>query len=225
MQTIPKEALTFLKRLRANNNRDWFNARKPQFKALEREMKEFYRGVERLLNQHDEIQHTKAYRIYRDIRFTNDKTPYKKHFAAHFSRQKPELRGGYYLHIEPGNHSFVGGGFWKPNKRDLDRVRKEWEIDAGAIKSVLGDQNFRGHWGEMQGRSLKTAPRGFDRGHPDIELINFKQWVFHHNFTDQEVLAKNFGLTIDEYYRSLRPFFDYMSDILTTDLNGVSLLD
>src|SRR5699024_7100759 len=106
MQSIPVEALDFLKQLRENNDRDWFNERKSEFKAIEAEMKGFYAEISTLLNRHDAIQHTKAYRIYRDIRFSKDKTPYKKHFAAHFARQKPALRGGYYLHVEPGDRSF-----------------------------------------------------------------------------------------------------------------------
>lgn len=225
MKTINEEALQFLSQLKKNNNREWFNERKTEFKTLENEMKAFYEALSLLLKQEDDIQRTKAYRIYRDIRFSKDKTPYKKHFAAVFMRRKPALRGSYYIHFQPGGNSFVGGGFWKPNRKDLTRVRKEWEIDTEEIKAIIEKKDFKKKWGEMQGEQLKTAPRGFDREHENIDLINYKQWLFTHKFTDKEVLADDFIQTVYEYFKSMRPFFDYMSAVLTTDLNGVSLLE
>ncbi|HLS31667.1 MAG TPA: DUF2461 domain-containing protein [Flavobacteriaceae bacterium] len=225
MQTIPKEALEFLSAIKENNNREWFNERKEEFKAIENQMKQFYQQVELLLNKQDDIQRTRAYRFYRDLRFTKDKTPYKKHFAAIFIRRKPGLRGSYYIHIQPGNNSQIGGGFWKPNSADLKRVRKEWELDSSEVREILEDKNFKKHWHEMQGETLKTAPRGFNREHPDIDLINYKQWIFRHQFSDKEVLSEDFATTVTDYYQALRPFFDYMSDVLTTDMNGVSLIE
>lgn len=224
MNTIPNEALDFLKQLKENNNRDWFNDHKSEFKSLESQMKDFYAQVESGLNETDDIERTKAYRIYRDIRFSKDKTPYKKHFAAVFIRLKPALRGSYYVHIEPGNNSRIGGGFWKPNKEDLNRVRKEWEIDTEEIREILHSKSFKQHWGELLGEQLKTAPMGFDREHPNIDLINYKQWIVQKKFTDKEVLSEDFSQTVVKYFKELRPFFDYMSDVLTTDLNGVSIL-
>src|SRR5699024_6953768 len=105
--TISKETLDFLRNLRENNNREWFNERKSEFKVLESQVKDFGLSVTALLNQHDKIEKTKQFRIYRDIRFSKDKTPYKGYFGTHFRRRKPELRGGYYLHIEPDNKSFI----------------------------------------------------------------------------------------------------------------------
>lgn len=224
MQTIPKEALDFLKKLHKNNDREWFDERKPEFKALEKEMKTFYGEVGKLLNQHDIIIKTKAFRIYRDIRFSKDKTPYKTHFAASFMRKKPELRGGYYLHISPGNKSFVAVGFWNPDKKDLKRIRKEMEIDASEVREILSEKKLKKHWGKLQGKTLKTAPRGFDKAHENIDLINHKQWIFNHNFSDKDVLSDGFAKTVDAHYDAIRPFFDYMSSVLTTDLNGVSVI-
>lgn len=224
MQAIPKEALQFLSELKENNNREWFNERKPHFKAIEDQMKKFYAEIEILMNKTDDIERTKAYRIYRDIRFSKDKTPYKKHFAVIFMRRKPELRGSYYLHIQPGGKSEIGGGFWKPNKEDLLRVRKEWEIDADEMREILTEPNFKNCWGNMYGETLKTAPMGFDKEHPNIDLINYKQWIFGRSLSDEEVLAPDFAKITSEYFEELRPFFDYMSAILTTDLNGVSII-
>jgi len=221
---VPKDAFTFLKQLKNNNNREWFTEHKAEFKAIEKEMKDFYYQVETLLNTHDTIQKTKAFRIYRDVRFSKDKTPYKKHFAASFTRKKPELRGGYYLHLSPENESFLAVGFWNPNPDDLKRVRKEWQIDASEIRNILKDKKLKKYWGEMQGEQLKSAPSGFDKNEPNIDLINFKAWTFTHQFTDKEVLSPDFAVKVNEYFQTIRPFFDYMSEVLTTDLNGRSLI-
>jgi len=223
MKTISKEVLDFLLQLEKNKDRDWFEEHKPTFKALEKEMKSFYKEVEVLLNSHDQIEKTKAFRIYRDVRFSKNKTPYKSHFAASFARKKPELRGGYYLHIKPNDRSFIAVGFWDPNKEDLLRIRKELLVDAKEVKAILDGKNLKKYWGEVEGEALKTAPRGFDKEHPDIDLINLKQWIFTKKFTDEEVLKPNFAEVINQHYQAIRPFFDYKSNVLTTDLNGVSL--
>lgn len=224
MVTIPKEALVFLEKLRKNNNREWFNAHKAEFKIIESQMKIFFAEVENLMKKHDDIAKTKMYRIYRDIRFSKDKIPYKNHLAAHFARRKPALRGGYYLHIEPGGNSLLGVGFWAPEKEDVNRVRKEWDLDATEIRAILSDPKIKKFWGAMQGEQLKSAPSGYSREHPNIDLINYKQWIFQHDFTDVEVLSKDFALKVDECFQTIRPFFDYMSNVLTTNPDGESIL-
>ena len=177
------------------------------------------------LNKHDKIDKYKLFRIYRDVRFSKDKTPYQPHFAASFSREGKELRGGYYLRIRPNNESFVGGGFWDPNKEDLLRIRKEFELDATEIRRVLADKKFQTTFGtKLEGSELKTAPKGFDKNHPNIDLIRKKGFIAVRNFTDKEVLSSDFLEVVDESFKNLRPFFDLMSAILTTDLNGESLV-
>lgn len=224
MESIPAEALNFIRELRKNNNRPWFNERKADFKTLETSMKSFFSEVADLLQAHDDIGDWRPYRIYRDVHFSKDKTPYKRYFAAEYNRRKPALRGGYYIRIAPDNESFLEVGFWGPNKDDLKRMRTEWESYGEEFLNVLSDRRINKNWGNITGDKLKTAPSGFDRNHPYIDLINLKQWIFHHPFTDQEVLSKNFSKKVDGLYRDIRPFLDYMSDVLTTDLNGESLI-
>ncbi|NNK39451.1 MAG: DUF2461 domain-containing protein, partial [Winogradskyella sp.] len=101
--SIPTTTLTFLKNLAKNNDRDWFENHKPEFKKIEKEVKAAYNHLGELLNEHDKIDKVKVFRIYRDVRFSKDKTPYKTHFGGSFHRVKPELRGGYYLHIAPND--------------------------------------------------------------------------------------------------------------------------
>lgn len=224
MSTISKTTFNFLKDLKENNNRDWFNEHKPAFKVEQTKVKEFYNTLMERLKTHDEIESLKFFRIYRDVRFSKDKTPYKPHFAGNFVRGTKRLRGGYYLRIKPGE-SFLAGGFWDPNKDDLLRIRKEFEMDTSEIRAILNNKMFVKHFGKLQGNSLKTAPRGFNKEHPDMDLIRMKQFIVTREFTDEEVLKPNFMEEVEESYKAMRPYFNYMSEILTTDLNGVSIID
>lgn len=223
-ETIPREVFSFFKRLSKNNNRDWFNENKPEFKELEKEVKQFYNQLYERLNVHDEIDKLKIFRIYRDVRFSKDKTPYKTHFGGSFHRKKPELRGGYYLHIQPNDESFIATGFWEPHKDDLFRIRKEFEMDASEMRTIMNDKKFKSVWGDLVGDELKTAPKGFDKEHENIDLIKKKMYIFTRKFTDKEVSSQEFLDIVDESFKAIRPFFNYMSDVLTTNLNGESLI-
>lgn len=220
-----KSALTFFKKLEKNNNRDWFNENKPEFKAIEKEIKLLYNSVLENLNKHDDIDKLKIFRIYRDVRFSKNKSPYKTHFGGSFHRTKPKLRGGYYLHIQPNNESFIATGFWEPAKEDLLRIRKEFEMDDTEIRKIINSKKFKNIWGGFVGDEVKTAPKGFSKEHKAIDLIKKKQYIFVKKYTDKEVLDANFINDVNASFKAIRPYFDYMSDVLTTDLNGVSLID
>ncbi|MDV7138864.1 DUF2461 domain-containing protein [Maribacter sp. TH_r10] len=221
---ITKEVFLFLKELEQNNTREWFTANKDRFKALEASVKTFFSTVMERMKQHDDIEKMKMFRIYRDVRFSKDKTPYKTHFAGSYARAGAKLRGGYYVQIKPGD-SFIATGFWNPEKEDLLRIRKELELDAEEFKTIINNKKFVDVWGNLIGEELKTAPKGFDKGHPDIDLIRKKQYIFIRKFTDKEVLSPDFAMKINDSFKAIRPYFDLMSDILTTNLNGESLLD
>ncbi|WP_452598826.1 DUF2461 domain-containing protein [Pontimicrobium sp. MEBiC01747] len=223
--TVDKNVFPFFKKLEKNNNRDWFNENKPEFKALESNIKVFYNAILERLNVHDEIDKLKLFRIYRDVRFSKNKLPYKTHFGGAFHRTKPRLRGGYYLHLQPNNESFIATGFWEPAKEDLLRIRKEFEMDDQEIRDIINNKTFKSIWGEFVGEEVKTAPKGFSKEHPAIDLIKKKQFIFTRKFTDKDVLASDFLDKVDDAFKAIRPYFDYMSDVLTTDLNGVSMLE
>jgi len=224
-QIISKKVLVFLDQLEANNNRDWFNENKANYKHLQTDVKLFYNTIYNGLKMHDDLDRFKMFRIYRDVRFSKNKAPYKAHFSASFYRNKPQLRGGYYIQIKPNNKSFIATGFWDPNKEDLLRIRKEFETDDQEIRDILADKSFKAVWGNtITGDELKTAPRGFDKLHPAIDLIKKKQFILTKSYTDEAVLSKYFLNDVDESFKAVRPFFDYMSDVLTTNLNGESLI-
>jgi len=222
--TIPSTVFTFLKDLKENNHRDWMQEHKKEYQNNEKELKSFYAEVEKGLNQKDQIEKLKVFRINRDIRFSNDKTPYNVHRSVSFSRAGEHRRGGYYLRIEPGN-TLMAGGFFDPNSADLLRIRKEFEMDATPIRKILAAKEFdQAFGGFIQEYKVKTAPKGFSKEDPNIDLIRLKSFFVTHKFSDNEVTSPDFKDKLLHHYELLRPFFDYMSEVLTTDLNGVSTL-
>ena len=221
---LSKDVFSFLKKLQSNNNREWFNEHKATFKTIETGVKQFYNQLFEQLNQVDSIDSFKVFRIYRDVRFSKNKLPYKTHFGGSFHRTKPELRGGYYLHIAPNNKSFIATGFWDPNKEDLFRIRKKFEMDASELRELMNQPTFKSVWGALKGDELKSAPRGFDKLDPNIDLIRKKQFIFTKTYLDKEVLSDGFEKEVIENFKVIRPYFDYMSSVLTTNLNGESTL-
>ena len=219
---ITKEALDFLVALQKNNNREWFAEHKKEFQSHEKKVKSFFKEIHDDMEKQDSIDKMQVFRIYRDVRFSKDKSPYKNHFSVGYSRTKPLLRGGYYLHIEPGA-SFIGGGVWGPNAEDLSRGRKEFEMDDEEIRAIIADPTFQKVFGELKGDELKTAPKGFDKTHPAIDLIRKKHFLVSKSFTDQEDIHPGFKKEVLATFQAMRPFFDYMSDVLSTNLNGESL--
>ena len=217
------DIFSFFSELENNNTREWFEPQKARFKALEGEMKQFASVLTSAMNEHDSIDKFKLFRLYRDVRFSKDKTPYKTHFGISFHREKPTLRGGYYLHIKPGDN-FIATGFWNPEKDDLKRIRKEMEVDADEFRELMAQPSFKSVWGALEGEEVKTAPKGFSKEDPNIDLIKKKAYLFTKKYSDKEVLAKDFLQKVNADFKAVRPFFDYMSSVLTTDLNGVSLL-
>lgn len=219
MSLISKSTFDYLLQLSKHNDREWFTKNKSDFDREQKNLKSFFEHIKMELEKNDAIDKMQVFRIYRDVRFSKDKTPYKTHFSVGFVRQKPYLRGGYYLHIE-NDASFIGGGFWEPNKEDLWRIRKEIALDASELREIISQNEFKKMFGSLEGEELKSAPRDFDKDHPDIDLIRKKQYLVTRKFTNKEVLSSNFADEVILTFKAMRPFFDYMSDVLGTDLNG-----
>ncbi|MBJ7882865.1 DUF2461 domain-containing protein [Gelidibacter salicanalis] len=222
--TFSKDLLEFLKLLQENNDRDWFNEHKAAFTKLQIAAKHNFHTLFEALKMHDDVDRVKIFRIYRDVRFSKNKAPYKTHFSGSFHRKKPDLRGGYYLHIQPNNESFIAVGFWDPSKEDLLRIRKEFEMDDEDIRAIIENKKIKDIWGNLAGDELKTAPKGFDKEHKAIDLIRKKQFIFTKKYTDAEVLSTNFLNDVNGAFQTIRPYFDYMTDVLNTNSNGELLI-
>ena len=220
---VDSEVFKFLKDINLNNNREWFNNNKQRYKRSLEQIKNFTIELIELMNSHDKIENYKIFRIYRDIRFSKNKTPYKTNFGISLVREKPQLRGGYYFHIKPCE-SFSAIGFWKPEKSDLFRIRKEIDLDGKEFSDVISNKLITKTWGNLIGDSLLKNPRGFSKDHKYISLLRRKSFLFKKNYTDEEVLSNNFIDKLNQDFLVTRIFLDYMSNILTTDLNGIPLI-
>lgn len=221
--SIPASSLDFLHLLKENNDREWFNARKDRYLDELKAIENFADALLAAMNTHDQIETLSGkeslYRIYRDTRFSTDKTPYKTHWSGAFKRATKFRRGGYYFHIEPGN-SFVAGGFFGPNAQDLKLIRDEIAFDVKPLRKIITEPAFVSTFGALQGEQLKTTPKGYDAQSEGIDLLRFKQFLLIHHFTDQEITHAGFAETASGIYQHMRPFLDYMSDVLTLDGNG-----
>lgn len=223
---IPKSSLDFLNLLKKHNDRDWFNTHKDKYIEEQSHIEHFADNLLMLLNSHDMIEtptgKKSLHRIYRDVRFSKEKTPYNTHWSGSFKRATKQLRGGYYFHIQPGN-SFIAGGFWSPNPEDLKRIRDDFAFDAAPLRKILKSKSFVSTFGCLQGEQLKTTPKGFDADNKAIDLLRYKQFLVVRKFTDKQVLDKSFLKEANQTFKNMRPFFDYMSEILTTDINGIEI--
>ena len=219
MVQINKSTLAYISDLANNNEKSWIEANKDAYLSAKDDFQEFANHVGSLMSQHDKISRVKIFRIYRDVRFSKDKTPYKSHFSVEFQRATALRRGSYYLQVDT-NGAFLAGGFWGPEKDDLKRIREEFAADPQSILKIINDRKFVSTFGTLKGDSLKTMPRGFDADTEAVDLIKKKQFYVEKSFSREEVLSKDFASKVDATYQVMRPYLDYMSTVLTTNLNG-----
>lgn len=222
MAHIEKTTFKFLKDIRKNNNREWFADQKDRFKVANENMKAFLIGVENELNKFDAIEKKKLFRIYRDVRFSKDKTPYNSHFSMSFNREGAFRRGGYFLKVTPGG-SMVGGGFYKPNPHDIKLIRDHISADSKPLRKIIASKKFKDTFGQLMGEQVKSAPRGYDKNHPEIDLLRYKSMYVFKEYKDAEVTAPGFLKEVAKTYKAIQPYFGYMTDILTHDLDGVPI--
>ena len=218
---IKKEHLTFLAELSKNNDREWFNKNKPRYQEAHEAFKVVVGQIEEALNEFDQIEKSKVMRIYRDVRFSKDKSPYKNFLSSSFTREGKYRRGGFYFKLQPGGQSMVGGGFWGPDSKDLKFIRLGILAEAERYRNLLNSKDVKEYFGGLKGEALKTAPKGFDKTHPDIELVRNKQFLLGREYDDKTVLSKDFPSIVVESYKKMQPFFQFMTDVLVFDENGV----
>lgn len=224
---IPSSSFAFLNDLAANNNREWFNTHKDRYQREHQVVIDFGDALLEHMKVHDLISTASGkaslFRIYADTRFSKDKAPYKTHWGFRFGRATAELRGGYYFQLQPGN-SFAAGGFFGPSNDDLKRIREDIAVNYEDWYALFENPVIQETFGSLSGDKVATAPKGYSVDHPGIEWLRHKQFILIHRFTDEEVLAPDFLQKLDQVFQNLRPFFDYMSEVLTTNANGESIL-
>jgi uncharacterized protein (TIGR02453 family) len=227
MATVNKDTLGFLKDLKKNNNRDWFGTNKDRYTEAHANLIAFADALLAEMNKHDQIEtpsgKKSVIRIYKDVRFSKEKVPYNTHWSGSFKRATNKLRGGYYFRLEPGN-SFLACGFWGPNPDDIKRIRQDIDANYAEWKKLLTDKSLTETFGTLQGEQLGSAPRGYAKNHPAIDLLRYKQFILRYPLTEEQILSGDFVQHTNDVYKKMRPFLNFMSEVLTTDGNGVSIV-
>jgi len=208
----------FLRSVAKNNNRDWFEKNKPTYLEAKSSFEDFLEVFHKELVKIDESlgslnPRKMGFRIYRDVRFSKDKRPYKTNMGAGFSPHgKMEQEPGYYIHIEPGK-SFIAGGIYMPNPENLAKIRQEIDYNATKFLKILNGKEFKKYfYGLSDWDRVKTAPKGYPKDHPHIDLLKNKSFTVSSAFTDKEVNDKNFVKKLVVICKSIKQLNDYLNE-------------
>jgi len=213
--------LSFLKSLGKNNNREWFEKNKGKYQEAKLSFEDFLEALHKEFVKFDESlaglnPRKQAFRIYRDVRFSKDKRPYKLNMGAGFSpKGKMEQEAGYYIHIEPGK-SFIAGGMYMPNAENLSKIRQEIDYNADTLLKILKGSSFKKFFDGLDDFDrVKTAPKGYAKDHPHIELLKNKSFIVSHAFSDAQVKDKNFVKQAATVARSIKQLNDFLNEAIS----------
>lgn len=214
---ITAPTLKFLKALKRNNNKEWFDTNRS---AYENAKNEFLIQVGEILDQLKSIDPTLenltpkncVFRINRDVRFSSNKEPYKTNFGASFSKSGKKIESaGYYFHLEPGN-IFLGGGCWMPESATLKNIRMEIDYNFDEFKSILQNKSFKKYYDGLKDEAkLSRPPRNYDESNPAIEFIKLKSFTALVSMDDEDVLNKNLTSNIINHFKAIKPLIDFLN--------------
>lgn len=216
-----KAALEFIKELTENNNRDWFNTHKNRYQEALEIFRSFagelLAGISKFdpslgnLEPRDTI-----FRIYKDVRFSRDKSPYKTHFGCWMAKGgRKSTDAGYYFHLEPGK-SFMAGGVWMPPKEQLKLIRQEIMFSPDSYLKVINTPIMNDHY-ERGGKEdmLKKGPVGFPKDFIHMEELKYKHYIWSRNYNDTEVQKAGFSSLAVEDYKGLLPLISYLNHAMS----------
>lgn len=211
----------FLKDLAKHNDRVWFEKNKTKYLEAKENFEQFVeKALEAIIKFDDSLAGLNpkklTFRIYRDVRFSKDKRPYKTNMGASFS---PSGKGmgipGYYLHLEPGDKSFVATGLFMPEPDKLAKVRQEIDYNGDQLSKIVSNKKFKKHFkGFWNEDALKTTPKGYPKDHPHMEWLKLKSFVMTHAFTDKQVKDKKFLKTLAEVSKTAKPLNDFLKEAI-----------
>lgn len=218
---FPCQGIDFMKRLKRNNNRPWFEKHKGEYESyVKLPMQSLISALQphflRFAPEFEVNPKKSLFRIYRDIRFSNDKTPYKTHAAAHFVlRGKPKgVEGsGYYVHIEPGE-VFLGGGIYMPDSDQLKRIRRAIDTNANQFLSILNSKRFLSTFKKLQGEKLKRIPKGYEAGHPMAEWLMQKQFFVWVEWPEARCKQEKFVTEIAAVFEAATPLVRFLNEAM-----------
>ena len=211
--------LKFLKDLKKNNNKPWFDAHRDAYDKARQDFEHFIQSVLDKHSKNDpdlkELTAKKCmFRINRDVRFSKDKSPYKSNFGASMDKGgKKSGLAGYYFHLEPGK-SFLGGGLWMPEAPVVKRVRQEIDYCCDEFSQLMTAKKFRTYYGDLYAEEnvkLSKVPQGFEKDNPAAEYLKYKSWLVLHNLTDAELTAPDLVKKTVEAYKLMQPFVKFLN--------------
>ena len=217
---LQPSTLNFLKNLKKNNNKIWFDQNKEKYLIARDDFEKF---VNRLLQKMipfdadmKELEAKKClFRINRDIRFSKDKTPYKINISASFNKGgKKSINAGYYFHVQPGGNSFAGGGLWMPETIELKKVRQEIDYCFPEFKKIISAASFKKNYGELErekGQVLINIPKGYDKENPAGEFLKLKSFVATKYIPDKALHESELINEVANYFKALTPLLKFMN--------------
>ena len=214
-----KPVFDFLNDLEKHNNKAWFDENRTAYEVARTSFESF---VDQLISEYGRIEDLGGItakdcvmRIYRDVRFSKDKSPYKTNMSASITPGgKKSSSLGYHLHLQPHDNSLIAGGLYMPTSEQLAKFREAIHQDATSFKAIINDKEFKKYFGMPEGEKVKTVPQGYSREHPEIELLRFKQVVVVHHVSDETVLSPKFSTHVIKTFTAMKPFLDYLNAIL-----------
>ncbi|EMY77728.1 PF09365 family protein [Leptospira weilii serovar Ranarum str. ICFT] len=213
--------LDFLKKLAKNNNKPWLEKNKDRFveaKAdFENLIAELVVGLAKINPSLTGVDPKKCiFRIYRDVRFSKNKEPYKTNFGASIGANGKDLgKPLFYVHVQPGGESFLAGGLYMPDSPVLKKVREVILENSKSLIKIVQEKKFVKEFGGLSDMKLKTSPKGFAKDHPDLEWIQYTSYIVEKKLKDEDLLSKNWIKHTIESYKILQPFLGYLNDALS----------
>jgi uncharacterized protein (TIGR02453 family) len=212
---LQKSTLNFLKALKRHNNREWFNKNKQLYEDAKKDFEIFIDELIRRISDFDPtlmgLQAKECmFRIYKDVRFSKDKTPYKTNMGAAINEGGRKMPiPGYYFHLQPGG-CFLAGGLYLPTADKLLAVRKAIVSRKGEFRKIVESKDFKKNVNELWKDTLKTAPKGFPKDHPDVEYLKYKSFIAYKNFNDELALSSKCLSYSVKVFKAMKPLIDFL---------------
>lgn len=217
---IQKSTLDFLKALKKNNNKIWFDQNREKYNTTKNNFDEFVALLlEQMILFDEDLKELSSknctFRINRDIRFSKDKTPYKINLSASFNKGgKKSINAGYYFHLQPGGNSFVGGGLWMPEAIELKKLRQEIDYCFPEFKKIINASSFKKHYSELEKdekQMLVNFPKGYEKENPAADFLRMKSFIATKNLSDEEVTSVNLVKETTQAFKALMPLIKFIN--------------
>ena len=217
---ISPSTLSFLKVLKKNNNKPWFDNNRDKYLDAKNNFEEFVASLLSKMISIDEdlkdlLPKNCTFRINRDIRFSKNKTPYKINLSASFNKGgKKSIYAGYYFHLQPGGNSFVGGGLWRPEPVELKKLRQEIDYCFPEFKKIIGAQAFKKNYGELEreeNQMLVNVPKGYEKENPAADFLRMKSFVATKNIADADLTNPKLAKEVIQSFKALQPLIKFIN--------------